>query len=167
MRRRWILTVAKGSEVNCAGKWISLKHTILKIIGLCRLKIKPMRIFHGPDCRVQCSDQRGNDALAVRPYISTWALFQLDTVLYRSTSTAVFIGLLPMTCLTNAEWFSFPDLVKKKKRKNNFHDVSAWKCCCGACAAPAFLYCSFSPIKVAYFPFAPSLLWITSQSSIA
>lgn len=127
-------------ELHLSQKWILLKHTIFKITGLCRLKIKPMRIFHGSDCRLQYFDQRGNDALAVRLYISTWALFQLDTVLYRSTSTAVFIGLLPMFCLTNAEQVSFPDCIEKL---NNFHDLSAWKqCCCGR-RADAFLLLLF------------------------
>lgn len=62
---------------------------------------------HESDCRLQYFDQRANDALAVRAYISTWALFQLDTVLHRSTSTAVFIGLLPMSYFCWALRFFF------------------------------------------------------------
>lgn len=64
---------------------------MLDCVGMC--------IFPGSGCRLQYFDQRGNDALAVRLYISTWALFQLHTVLHGSTSTAVFIGLLHICLL--------------------------------------------------------------------
>lgn len=58
-----------------------------------------MCISHESACTLESCDQRGHDALAVRPYISSRALFQLLQQ-YWSTSTAVFIALLSSLYLT-------------------------------------------------------------------